>query len=378
MLNSSNGATGIFGETNFIGLMKQLWFLVRAHEWWHYKFPVALAVVFSLAWSNSVSAHLVILPTLLIIVAGSAAAIYASVFNDFIDMDQDRAAGKTTPLMTLPKSLRWLTLLSSIALNISVCFLLFGLKSAFCVFLIIWLNYTLYSLPPFRLKERGALGVLAIAIGEHLLAGLLAVFIFAEFISLTLDPVWLFSVLAWSLCFGCRGIIWHQLADIKNDIQSNCVTFGVQVGETTLKRIGEFFIYPVEIGCFTIMLLSVNCPLSWVFLAVYCFTEYLRITKMDINLIIVDPAKNARFVMFEYYQIFFPLSFLFSGLTKDPGYVIVIALFLLFFAAPVALSVNHWNHLFKWLVAVPVASKYGLRNAVIKTTEKKQREKVEV
>lgn len=337
--------------------LKAFWKLIRAYEWWNYKIPLALGAAFAVAWAGKISFSEVILPTLVIALAGFSAGIYASVFNDFMDMEQDRGADKITPMINLPQWQRVSVILLSLSLMFIVSCLLYHLPRALTCFLLIWVGYTAYSLPPIRLKERGVLGILCIAIGEHVLAALLAVFVVVEMTGCAVSLPWLCALGVWSTGFGCRGILWHQLNDIENDRMVGCTTMGAVLGPVALRRFGDYFIFPMEILAFgTVMVLSGNM-LAWIFLAVYCVLEWLRYKYMSANIIIVAPKPHARFIFFEYYQIFYPMAFLLSAVTTDKSAVFLIALFCLFFAAPIALSVNHVAHLWHWRVLQPMQNK---------------------
>src|ERR1051325_6018160 len=88
-------------QTNFLILAKRFWQLIRAYQWWHYKLPLALAVAYALAWMNNIPFSMLLLPTGLLLMALISAGIWASIINDFMDLDHDRMAGKSTPMMQL-------------------------------------------------------------------------------------------------------------------------------------------------------------------------------------------------------------------------------------------------------------------------------------
>lgn len=336
-----------------MGKLKALWRLIRAYEWWNYKIPLALGAAFAVAWAGKIPFSEVILPALLIVLAGFSAGIYASVFNDFMDMEQDRGAGKITPMINLPHWQRVLVIVVSLSLMLMVSCFLWHLPRALTCFLLIWAGYTAYSLPPIRLKERGVLGILCIAIGEHVLAALLAVFVLVEITGCAVSLPWLCAVTVWAIAFGCRGILWHQLNDVENDRMVGCTTMGAVLGPVALRRFGEWFIFPMEILAFgTVMVLSGN-RLAWIFLAIHCLLEWFRYKDMSANIIIVAPKPNARFAFFEYYQLFFPMAFLLSALATDKSAVFLIALFCLLFAAPIALSLHHVIHICRWRLVQP-------------------------
>lgn len=333
---------------------KFFWKLIRAHEWWNYKIPPALAMAYAFAWSKNVPFGTLFGPTLLILLAGFSAGIYASVFNDYMDMEQDKQADKETPMMSLSAWQRHSVIIFSLSLDLLVAFLLLRLPLSLFCFTMIWLGYTAYSLPPFRLKERGVLGVLCIAVGEHVLATLLSISIVSEINGLQV-PFWpALAACVWSLCFGCRGILWHQIADVENDLKVGCKTMGANLGATALRRFGNFFVFPLEIICFGTVLIFTNNILAWCLLPIHLLLEYLRVKDMKANIIIVNPAPNARFALFEYYQLFFPISILISAIAKDIRAGALLAAFIILFWSPVSLSFSHIKHFIYWLLIVPL------------------------
>lgn len=338
-----------------------LWRFIRAHEWWHYKLPVALGITYLFAWTQGLSFGLLLLPSLLIIAAGFGLAIYASIFNDFMDLKQDQLAGKYTPMMSLTPTSRFCALALNVTLLASIAYALRNLPFSFALFMLIWTAYTAYSLPPIRLKERGILGVLCIGTGEHLLAALLAVAMVSEITGSPVSLGWVATVLAWALAFGCRGIIWHQLCDIENDRRSGCTTLGAMIGRSALTKLAERVIFPVEVVFFGILIVGSHNWLVLAMLPVYGFCEWLRHRFMNTNLIIVAPKPNARFVLFEFYQVFLPLAVLFSACTKDSSAVFVTGTFCLLFAAPIASLVQHLSHMARWRLLPAIAFAQGDR-----------------
>src|SRR6185437_14849490 len=112
-----------------------------------------------------------------------------STINDITDLRQDECAGKVTPMMSLTHLQRGVLLAAIVALNLLVAAAIFRLRCSFAIFLSLLALFTAYSTFPLRLKERGAAGVVAISLGEHVLPVLLASALVLE---LTQKPVpWL-------------------------------------------------------------------------------------------------------------------------------------------------------------------------------------------
>ena len=323
------------------------WRLIRAYEWWNYKIPIPLGMALALAGMQDLSPCHLFLPIVTIVASGIVLAVYASVFNDFMDVDQDKLAGKVTPLMSLSGWQRKLVILLSISSICLVAFKLSALRIPFTIFILIWILYTAYSLPPVRLKEKGALGALTVAIGEHLLANLLAVFVVVEVTGCSISVPWLCLMCVWSVTYGLRGIIWHQLCDLDNDLKASVSTLGVQIGRESLQRLAEWFIFPIEVISFVALLALSQNALAWWLLAVYALAEFLRCRYLGSRMVIAAPKDCMRFALMEYYQLFFPLSFLLHNILSDKLSSVLTLMFVALFPFPVVIFAHHMRFVAK-------------------------------
>lgn len=334
-------------------LAKRFWLLVRAHQWWHYKIPLALAVAFGFSWMNRIPFSMLILPTGLMVLASAAAGIWASVINDFMDLDQDMLAGKSTPMMELSLPSRRAIVAGSVLLNAVVAWILQRYPVSVLLLVANWVTFALYSVPPIRIKERGALGVIAIALGEHVFLGLLAISLVLEVTGMPLVSVsipWLLAYLGWSAAFGMRGIIWHQILDIEKDRRAGCKTLGAVIGKEGLAHIGKWYVFPFEMVCFFIFLFLSHDCIFVIFLPIYALTEWLRCKCWGCNIVIAAPRPNMRFIMTEYYQIYFPFSFLILALQSDHSAIFLIIPFVLIFPGALAKLVREMGIIFRWNV----------------------------
>jgi 4-hydroxybenzoate polyprenyltransferase len=151
--------------------------LFRADCWWEHKLSPILATIYATAALSRIPFPSLWPVVALALLALIICASYVSVLNDLTDAKDDQASGKPS---------RWPRESSIVpALLLAACvaagsgFLIVWRKDTllFCAYLLCWLAFTLYSAPPFRLKARGILGVLADASGAHLFPTLFAVFL---------------------------------------------------------------------------------------------------------------------------------------------------------------------------------------------------------
>ena len=217
----------------------------RAAEWWEFKLSPMLAIAYATAFLLKISI-LSLWPLLLLaLVALAACAAYVSVINDLTDLEDDLASGKANRLAGKSRVFGATALACCIVPGAAVAICWRDDPLLLSLYLAPWAAFTLYSLPPFRLKKRGVLGLLADACGAHLFPTLFAASLVYRRNAGPVDAVWLASVAAWSLSFGLRGILWHQLSDLHNDEKIGLRTFARRHKITWLRRLGNFISFPV-------------------------------------------------------------------------------------------------------------------------------------
>lgn len=211
--------------------MASLQELARADNWWDYKVPPILAVGFAAALVYDVPLAGMVEALGLILALCLSAGAYGHFINDATDVEADRKAGKPNQMARFPAWARAGICLGTLALGLlpaavlpysTLSLILLGLE---------FLAPSLYSIPPFRLKERGILGLLADALGAHVIPMLFAVSVMVDRGAPVDGPdaalAWLFppAILAWALCVGLKGILVHEYEDRANDLRSGLTTF---------------------------------------------------------------------------------------------------------------------------------------------------------
>src|SRR6185436_15915732 len=149
--------------------------VIRAGEWWEYKLAPIFAAFYATALTLRVpviSRWSAALTILLALVPGAA---YVSVINDLTDRADDLAAGKPNRLAGRSRGLAALLVCVPVAAGLVFAVLWRHDVLLLPLYLAAWLAFSLYSLPPFRWKTRGILGVIADASGAHLFPTLVAV-----------------------------------------------------------------------------------------------------------------------------------------------------------------------------------------------------------
>ncbi len=182
-----------------------------------------------------------------------------------------------------------------------------------------------------RLKSRGVFGLLADACGAHLFPTLFAVYLVYRWRGEPLDRVWFALVAVWSLCCGVRGILWHQLTDLDNDEKIRLRTFARQHNLSSLGRLSNFVVFPVELGTFALILWRIESRIAFAFLIVYALLEFARARLWRIEFVIAVPKPNFQIVMLEYYELFFPLAVVLSSSMRFPVDAIIAAVHIALF-----------------------------------------------
>ena len=151
-----------------------LWDKVRADDWWDFKLPLAAAVVYATALSLDVPIARLWPAAATAVAALIPAAAYVSVINDLADRADDLAAGKRNRFAAASPHQSALFIVGTVISGLCFVVVWHTDRLLLSLYLAVWLAFSLYSLPPFRWKTRGALGLIADAIGAHLFPALLA------------------------------------------------------------------------------------------------------------------------------------------------------------------------------------------------------------
>lgn len=302
--------------------------LVRANDWWAYK----LAPVLGTAYGTAAILNIPLIrlwPSLLfVLIALVIGASYASVINNVCDQQEDQISAKSNYFLGRSNLFIALILTACIVPGFIISALLISNPLAFGVYLTNWLIFTAYSLPPMRLKKHGFLGTMADAMGANVLPQMFAVFVVVYDADKTLPAIWLLFIAIWSLTSGLRGIFWHQILDFDNDSRAGVYTFAIQTSPQTLENLGKWIIFPAEVVALVGIFVLSKHILVWAFLGLYLITEWLRYYFWQITPVMIEPADNKRILIFEYYDVFYPLGFLCLAIWKHPLDLIILGVHL--------------------------------------------------
>ena len=304
--------------------------LIRADEWWEYKLVPILSTFYATALVLHVPVSSLWAGALLLLLAVAAVAVFASVINDVTDRPGDVAAGKRNGVAGRSNSMIAGFIAVTVGAGLLFAWLWRDDARLLSCYLAAWLAFSFYSLPPFRLKGRGAAGVLCCAAGEQLFPTLVAVFLACRGAQRTASEVWVASVACWALAYGLRGIVWHQLTDVDNDRVAKIRTFARR-HPSAAPIIGTFIVFPLELGALAAMLWQISSAWPLALLALYGLDSIRTARRWQKAPVIVVPKPRFFIVLLEFYSDLFPVALLIAASVRDRRDLFVLTAHLLLF-----------------------------------------------
>lgn len=309
----------------------QAFALIRGGEWWLIKGAPVMGTAYATAFILNSSLIKIWYWLLFLLFSLSFIAIFAHLLNDFSDQEQDVLSGKSNQMAGRSPSVQ-IFILISCTIPIGLCvILLLQYPWLLIVYLSMVAIFMAYSLRPLRLKERSFRGTIADALGAHVLPQVFAVLLVSQVLAQPVPIVWLGAITLWSLATGLRGIFWHQLIDLENDRAAGVNTFAIIVSPKYIIKVAKLALLPIEILMLALIFFITKMNLVWFFFVLYLSTEWLRHHFWNATPVAVDPLPNHRFIFQEYYELFYPFTFLLLAVNKDISNLIVLAVHLLIY-----------------------------------------------
>lgn len=242
---------------------------------------------------------------------GMAALGY--LINDWADIRTDRLTSKKNYLSTLPPLKVILSLLLVLIIAITPWFFLKPCKLIIYMLILQVVFYILYSIPPFRFKNRGFLGILADAFYGHIIPVFVTINLFSCHVGTEPDfsvEIKLFTALFTLLLMkGFRNIMLHQMADRKCDKKAGIKTFVVKYGGIFSLNVINRILLPLEVAFLLWLSFYISVFLAvfpWFLFAFFIFT-YM---KFSMWLLFVLPKVQLRFKFLyflnDFYEDWFP------------------------------------------------------------------------
>ena len=303
----------------------------RAGEWWEYKLVPVLGVFYATGLLLHVPLWTLWPAALALFAALVPGAIYVSVINDLTDRADDATAGKRNRMAGRSPAAAAAWVAVPVLAGVGVAWWWRGNLPLLLSYLAAWTAFSLYSLPPARLKGRGLAGVLADAGGAHLFPSLIAVLLVFAQAGTAPDSAWLVVVGLWSGAYGLRGILWHQLTDRDADGAARVRTFAQRHSPERIASLARWLVFPVEAVALAALLVMLAHPLPVLALLGYTVATYLRVRWWAMTAVLVRPRPRYLLVLHDYYDVLLPLALLVASAIAHPGDAAVIAAHLLLF-----------------------------------------------
>lgn len=320
--------------------------------WWNYMVPPILGSFYVLLLISSTSLWQV-LPQFFVFVLsilGTAALGYW--INDWADQPQDEAVGKANATSGRTISEKWMILLFLMLPAALPWWYLPGQWYGFGLWGILLLCFLLYSVPPFRFKERGVPGILLDMCYGHLLPVLICVGTFADVLKIQMASPYSLPLLIGILTAkGLRNIIQHQIEDRKKDEQQNIRTFVVRFGGLPSALLISFFLLPLELLLTAVLCLLIYWPLFLIFL-LFIVTYAIKVYTWKYS-----RSRSIRwcfyywYIMNDFYEATFPLSVLLLLCFENSQYILLLIVHLIFFQKTLIhwqWTARQWLHLSWW------------------------------
>ncbi|MFT3902135.1 MAG: UbiA family prenyltransferase [Niabella sp.] len=306
---------------------------IRTNDWWEVKLSPLLAIGYAttLLYGQDIFNHAI--TYLLTLISVAAGAVYVSIVNDIADIEQDRLAGKANRMAKIRPTRRWMMPLLCIAAGVAfICFVYYPDKLSVFLYLMPWVAFSLYSFKPVRLKSRGLWGVLADASGSHVFISLLMVSFISFKSGHDVDWLWFAVVGAWALCYGIRGILWHQFYDRDNDLRSNEKTFATTIKPEKIKGWGVL-VFTIEMIATVSMLLLLSNTMAYMALVCYFLLVLMRHYFHSSSPVIIRvPDSDNWFIwMLDFWQALFPLALLLSAASSQSNAWVILAAHIILF-----------------------------------------------
>lgn len=304
---------------------------LRAGEWWEYKLAPVFGTAYATGFILDHPLHSLWPALFLLLAALAVPAAFVSILNDVTDRAVDSACGKRNRTLAWGPARTTLALAAPIALGLGIAIAARGIPWFVPLYCIGWAAFSLYSVPPVRLKTRGLAGVLADSTGAHVVPQLLAIVIVSWWSNAPIAALWAGLVGLWALLCGVRGILWHQASDYECDARAGVSTFALRVGPRFLRLAGERAVFPCELAALCALLWTAGSTVAWVLLVVYAGIELLRRAVLGWAMVVFWPRRGAPLALHEFYEVFYPAAFLGAGAAAGwEGAVLLAAHFVLF------------------------------------------------
>lgn len=247
---------------------------LKLHRWWASHYGTMMAFIYLvIAMSPNPPSVLVFLQTLgLFTIASLGIGTFGHLLNDLTDVVQDVRSGAQSLVARRSLFARLVLFLLTLVAAIAPWWWLPTTPAIVALLVCEFVLFALYSVPPFRWKNRGILGPVADALYGYVVPNVVGVLLFAQLGGRL--PVWLLAVIAvWAFLFGFVQIVRHQLVDASRDEIDGISTFVTVRGWAAVFGILRKVVVPLEALSFFALLVCMGlfAPVIPLAFALYLF-----------------------------------------------------------------------------------------------------------
>ncbi len=315
-----------------IGIIKKL----RVSNPWRYKAPFLISVPYFMILACDLPFQDALLGVFFSCMTILGIAGFGYLVNDYSDREEDQKAGKSNVILEIPKGT--FILLLGILLSMAVLpWVFYFPMDTYSYFLlgVEFLLFILYSLSPFRLKERGFAGVLCDALYAHAVPAVLAAYTFWLLGKKSYEEAIIFILIlgTWQSFLGLRNILLHQIGDHDKDKKAGIRTFVVDTGKEKAWKMTKYFFFPGECIAFLGYWIFVGLEFWYFFLLYPVFALLVFFRRGFIsNQSIPKDLKNVLYVFFDdFYVLWIALFFLVLCSVNRPEFLALIGIHILVF-----------------------------------------------
>jgi len=312
--------------------------LIRWNEWGDSKLPF-IFIAWMLASINKYSIFGNLGPLLAVVLFSGCFLAFGYLYNDWLDREADKHAGKIKLVQNLPGWRVSLYLGVLVILSLIVLLPWFSNPIVIAVISLCYFCAITYSGPWFRFKERGSLGLLVSSISQRSLPAGLIFAILGEY------NIAAAIYLCLTLIIGFRWMLIHQIDDYEKDSLSQIKTYTLKKGkDSSLKT--SYLLFHLEIILLVILAFLLNYPPVWIiYLAYFLFTILISVATASTPWQMLTMPSSAYLVLSDFYFLYWPigLAVLLSLQNFIFFFVLLILLFLL--SRQITQHINALKHL---------------------------------
>ena len=309
---------------------------LRLSNPWRYKVPFLISVPYWMVLASGLMPEKAAWGFLFSCITILGIAGFGYLLNDFTDQEEDRIAGKPNVIAGMNPILVGLLMLFFLALAILPWIFFFPVNTFSLILLgSEFLLFILYSLPPFRLKERGWWGILCDAGYAHALPAVLAGVTFLQMGAneYTLNRWYLWALASWQFVLGIRNILLHQLGDFEKDLKTGTQTQVTNAGKAKTEMLLGKVIMPLELILFAAfgLIISFTIPYFGLFYLFFLFQVWFK-RKILWGQILPENLRQRLYIYLDdFYQEWIPIFILLALTWENVWFGLLLAVHILLF-----------------------------------------------